>query len=141
MIRVTSFHTEENLWRDRYVKELKRLIPFEWKQVAIKRCPSEATKLLLPEEQKFLKDHKRFFVLSPRGKLMTDLEFYHWLFKEADRHLVVGPAIGFSESFEKEAEGSLSLSPLTLTHALAQTVLAESLYRAVCRLKNHPFVK
>ena len=95
---------------------------------------------MMPEEEKFLKNTKSFFILDPGGKEMNSDQFYQWCFK-GDRQLVIGPAIGFHDEFKQKAQGVISLSKLTFTHNLAHLILAESIYRSACILKNHPFVK
>ncbi|MDB5038669.1 MAG: Ribosomal large subunit methyltransferase [Bacteriovoracaceae bacterium] len=140
MIRVSSFGKFENTWRDQYIQQIKRLTPFEWIQIPLKKSPDQRPTQLLLEEAKFLKENSNFYILDALGKEMNSDEFYKWCFKES-RHLVVGPAIGFHPDFKAKSQGSLSLSRLTFTHALAQTILAESIFRSACILKNHPFVK
>ena len=140
MIRVLSFQEVKNPWRDEYLKRIRDIVPFEWKQIPLRRSPSERPPELLPEEKKFLETYNQFWLLDVEGKEMTSKELTRWLFKE-DRNLVVGPAVGFHPLFVEKARGRISLSKLTFTHSLAQTMLAESLYRSVCELKNHPFVK
>jgi 23S rRNA (pseudouridine1915-N3)-methyltransferase len=51
----------------------------------------------------------------------------------------IGGADGFSERFRKEADRLFSLSPLTMPHELARTVLLEQLYRAFTMLSGHPY--
>jgi 23S rRNA (pseudouridine1915-N3)-methyltransferase len=141
MIRVTSFGSVKSDWRDRYIRLTKKLIPFSWDEISIKRCPDQRTSSLLPEEEKFLESTKNFVLLDVGGKALSSKAFYEFCFKKSECHLVVGPAIGFHPDFFAKAEGSISLSSLTFTHELAQVILAESIFRSACILKNHPFVK
>jgi len=140
MIRVFSFGDTDNQWRDRYIKMTKGLMPFEWKQIPLKKSPNRRSKQLLSEETQFLKNHKQFFILDAGGQKMNSQDFYGWCFK-GDRLLVIGPAIGFHPEFKQKAQGIISLSDLTFTHNLAHLMLAETIYRSACMLKNHPFVK
>ena len=140
MIRVSSFGLGPLELRDLYIQRIQRMMPFTWKEIALKRCGDRRTATLLPEEKKFLESEKHFIVLDAKGQSMNSDEFMQFCF-QADRHFVVGPAIGFHEQFFKAASGCVSLSRLTFTHGLAQTMLAEALYRATCQMKNHPFVK
>ncbi len=117
------------------------MIPFDWREIPLKKCPDQRVKQLLPEEASFLESHSAFIILDAGGKNMNSDEFYRWLFKVPERHLVIGPAIGFHSQFVETATESISLSKLTLTHGLAHVVLAEAIYRSACMLKNHPFVK
>jgi len=144
MIRVYAFGGRPNDLRDTYLERAKRLMPFEWTDIPLKKCPDRREKTLLPEEQNFLKKQaqKSFYLLDSDGNLFKNSsDFSQWLFRQSELSLVLGPAIGFHPEFYAKAKGKLSLSPLTFTHGLAQCILAECLYRAVCELKNHPFVK
>ncbi|MGA0163432.1 MAG: 23S rRNA (pseudouridine(1915)-N(3))-methyltransferase RlmH [Bdellovibrionota bacterium] len=141
MIKVTSFGlSQEPYFRD-LLKRISVLLPFQWNEIQIKRHPETRPSSPLLEEQKFLKSNSSFVLLDSKGKKLSDDEFYDFCFSKSERHFVVGPSFGFHSSFYEKMETSLSLSSLTLTHGLAQLVLAESLYRVACRLKNHPFVK
>jgi len=140
MIRVSSFGTVSSVDRDALIKKTSRMVPFEWNEIPLRKCPDKRTSQLLPEEKAFLEKYKSFHLLDAGGKKMTSESLAEWLFK-ADRHLVIGPAIGFHDEFYRRAESQLSLSTLTFTHGLAQLMLAESIYRSACILKNHPFVK
>jgi len=141
MIRVSSFGKLKHLERDRYIQRVQKMLPFQWTEIPIKRSTDFRDQKLMPEEKKFLESNTTFCLIDVRGKKMNSDEFYRLLFQASERHLVVGPAVGFHEDFFSKARESISLSPLTLTHGTAQLVLAEALYRAACQLKNHPFVK
>ncbi|HEX8980216.1 MAG TPA: 23S rRNA (pseudouridine(1915)-N(3))-methyltransferase RlmH [Parasulfuritortus sp.] len=62
-----------------------------------------------------------------------------WLQSGRDTALVIGGADGLDPEILKRAELVLSLSRLTLPHALARVLLAEQLYRAWTLLSNHPY--
>lgn len=53
--------------------------------------------------------------------------------------LVIAGADGAGEALRQRADETLSLSPLTLPHALARLVLVEQLFRADCVLRRHPY--
>lgn len=143
MIRVISFGNLKNEDRDYYIRLTKKLIPFYWQEISLKRMTDQRPKKFLPEEEKFLKLETNFFILDAEGKTFDSEGFYRWLFQSASstRLLVMGPPFGFHNDFKKRAEGAISLSPMTFTHTLAQTMLAEAIYRSACLLKNHPFAK
>lgn len=141
MISVTSFGKLDSPLRDRYLQRLKKLIPFEWREIPVKQMPSERPPRLLAEEEKFLKGHKDFYLLDVLGKDLDSEGFRKFCFSASNRHLVIGPAVGFHKDFFERAAGRIKLSSLTLTHELAQVMLAESIYRSVCLEKNHPFAK
>jgi 23S rRNA (pseudouridine1915-N3)-methyltransferase len=82
--------------------------------------------------------------LAPEGDPPASSEaFARWL----GRHLetprpvsfLVGGALGLAPDLVADAEERISLGPLTLPHQLARVVLAEQLYRALCRLSGHPY--
>ena len=62
-----------------------------------------------------------------------------WMAEGRDVALVIGGADGLAPSLLDKAELKLSLSRLTLPHALARVLLAEQLYRAISLLNNHPY--
>lgn len=53
--------------------------------------------------------------------------------------ILIGGPDGLAEACVKRANLRLSLSALTLPHALVRVVLVEQLYRALSILKNHPY--
>jgi 23S rRNA (pseudouridine1915-N3)-methyltransferase len=62
-----------------------------------------------------------------------------WLLGGRDVALVMGGADGLAAEILQRADATLSLSRLTLPHALARVLLAEQLYRAWSLLANHPY--
>ena len=83
-------------------------------------------------------------LLDSRGKQMSSEEFAAWLGARRDAgvaHIVfaIGPASGWDEDARKQAGLLLSLSKMTLAHALARAVLAEQIYRAMTILTGHPY--
>lgn len=141
MIRVSSFGEVNQSYCRELIKRIQRLIPFDWTEIKLRRCPDQRPPQLLPEEKKFLEQNRNFHLLDIRGKALNDDEFYKLCFSNSEVHFVIGPAIGFHPDFYAQSLSCIQLSSLTLTHGLAQSLLAESVYRAACRLKNHPFVK
>lgn len=53
--------------------------------------------------------------------------------------LLIGGPDGLSTECLDRADGSWSLSPLTLPHALVRVVVAEQIYRAMSLLAGHPY--
>lgn len=62
-----------------------------------------------------------------------------WLQEGRDRALLIGGPDGLAPECLARAESRLSLSALTLPHALVRVVVAEQIYRAWSILKNHPY--
>lgn len=81
--------------------------------------------------------------LDEHGRELTTRELSRvlagWLSGGRDVALVIGGADGLGADLLARAEATLSLSRLTLPHALARVVLAEQLYRAWSLLANHPY--
>ena len=61
--------------------------------------------------------------------------------RESGRDLVfiIGGADGIARELKARADMLLSLSTMTLPHALARVALAEQLYRAHTILSGHPY--
>lgn len=99
---------------------------------------NEATRLLdkLPAGARLLAldEHGREVTTRELADLMA-----RWMAEGRDVALVIGGADGLAPSLLDRAEAKLSLSRLTLPHALARVLLAEQLYRAVSLLNNHPY--
>lgn len=90
---------------------------------------------------------------SPAGNLLVAMDEHgrevstreladlmaRWMADGRDVALLIGGADGLAASLLEKAEVKLSLSRLTLPHALARVLLAEQLYRAVSLLNNHPY--
>jgi 23S rRNA (pseudouridine1915-N3)-methyltransferase len=81
--------------------------------------------------------------LDVRGKTL-DTEalaklLNRWLQEGRDQALLIGGPDGLAPECLAETESKLSLSALTLPHALVRVVVAEQIYRAWSILKNHPY--
>jgi 23S rRNA (pseudouridine1915-N3)-methyltransferase len=99
---------------------------------------SEAVRLLdkLPPGDRLvaLDEHGREVTTRELADLMA-----RWMTEGRDVALAIGGADGLAPALLERAEIKLSLSRLTLPHALARVLLAEQLYRAVSLLNNHPY--
>ncbi len=62
-----------------------------------------------------------------------------WRDDARDVAFVIGSADGLDPQLRRSAAACVSLSALTLPHALARVVLAEQLYRASALLAGHPY--
>lgn len=76
-------------------------------------------------------------LLDPAGRAM-DSPKLATLF-DRDLVFVIGGAEGLPEAWKPKADVLLSLSPLTMPHELARSVLAEQIYRALTTLRGHPY--
>lgn len=81
--------------------------------------------------------------LDVKGKSMASEPFAQWLGERLSDGravvFVIGGADGLAEECLKRANLRLSLSALTLPHALVRVVIAEQVYRAMSILKGHPY--
>jgi 23S rRNA (pseudouridine1915-N3)-methyltransferase len=62
-----------------------------------------------------------------------------WMQTGRDVAFVIGGADGLHEEIRNNADTRLSLSAMTLPHALVRVVLVEQLYRAVSLMNHHPY--
>jgi 23S rRNA (pseudouridine1915-N3)-methyltransferase len=103
-----------------------------------KAVEAEARKLLAA-----LRSDEWVVALDERGSGMSTRELAEWLagrMREGrDLAFLIGGPDGFSADVLARSDLSLSLSRLTLPHALVRVVLAEQLYRAVSILSHHPY--
>jgi 23S rRNA (pseudouridine1915-N3)-methyltransferase len=87
---------------------------------------------------------KEFVVaLDEKGDEFTTRQFASWLGARRrdgrDVAFLIGGPDGLDPDVLARANFKLSLSRLTLPHALARVLLAEQLYRAQSLLENHPY--
>lgn len=93
----------------------------------LEKCPQGACLVALDE-------HGRELTTRELAQAMAD-----WMQSGRDTVLVIGGADGLAAAILDKAEMTLSLSRLTLPHALARVLLAEQLYRAWSVLASHPY--
>jgi 23S rRNA (pseudouridine1915-N3)-methyltransferase len=62
-----------------------------------------------------------------------------WMRDGTHPAFAIGGADGLSEAVKARADKLVSLSALTLPHALVRVLLAEQLYRAWSILAKHPY--
>ena len=62
-----------------------------------------------------------------------------WLQGGRDIAFIIGSADGLDPDLKKDADMLMSLSAMTLPHALVRVLLAEQLYRAVSVNRDHPY--
>jgi len=91
------------------------------------RLPASSTLIALDE-------HGSEQTTRELSQIMSD-----WLQSGQDVVFAIGGADGLDTEILARAKMKLSLSRLTLPHALARVLLAEQLYRAWSLLANHPY--
>lgn len=103
-----------------------------------KAVETEARKLLTT-----LRPDEWVVALDEHGTQMSTRELAAWLegrMREgSDLAFLIGGPDGFAPEVVARSNVSVSLSRLTLPHALVRVVLAEQLYRAVSILTHHPY--
>lgn len=81
--------------------------------------------------------------LDERGTQYSTRELADWLKQRMrageDLAFAIGGPDGLAQEVLARSRLTLSLSRLTLPHALVRVLLAEQLYRAHCILVNHPY--
>lgn len=81
--------------------------------------------------------------LDERGKAVTtqgmSVMLSDWMRDGSSPAFAIGGADGLSDAVKERAAKLISLSALTLPHALVRVVLAEQLYRAWSILARHPY--
>ena len=81
--------------------------------------------------------------LDERGKTWSTLDLAekldNWRMQGRDVTFLVGGAEGLADVCRARADEVLSLSAMTLPHALVRVVLAEQVYRAWTVMSGHPY--
>ena len=131
-----------------YRSRLPRAWPLELQTVrASARTQGKPVPVLLDAEAQRLEQAvPRDFVrvaLDERGRTLDTREFAasigRWREQAPGAAFWIGGADGLAPRLKSGATLLLSLSALTLPHALARLVLVEQLYRCVSLLENHPY--
>ncbi len=85
----------------------------------------------------------RRIVLDEHGERLSTVQLARrlqaWAHDARDVALLVGGPDGLDPALKAAAHESISLSDLTLPHALVRVLLAEALYRAWTVTINHPY--
>ena len=85
----------------------------------------------------------RLVALDEHGKPWTTRDLANHLARcrdeATDTAFVIGSADGLAPSVKAGAAAVVSLSAMTLPHAMVRVIIAEQLYRAVSLLSGHPY--
>ena len=130
-----------------YMKRMPRELPMSVVEIKPEPRGSKSREQLLTAEkarlQAALQGFSRTVVLDERGDAPTTLQLAQrledWMRDGGDTAFVIGGADGIDEDIKQRADEHLSLSRLTLPHAMARLVLCEQLYRAISVIRNHPY--
>jgi 23S rRNA (pseudouridine1915-N3)-methyltransferase len=81
--------------------------------------------------------------LDERGKALSTTQFARkfesWMQYGRDVCFLIGGADGLDDEIRDSADLVMSLSMMTLPHALVRVVLAEQIYRAMSLIRKHPY--
>jgi 23S rRNA (pseudouridine1915-N3)-methyltransferase len=81
--------------------------------------------------------------LDERGKAISTTQLAQklesWMQDGRDVCFLIGGADGLDEEVKNNADLVVSLSMMTLPHALVRVVLAEQIYRAMSIIRKHPY--
>ena len=132
---------------DEYLKRMPRELPMSVVDVKPEPRSSKTREQLLAAEkgrlQAALQGFSRTIVLDEKGEILTTLQLAQrlegWMREGGDTAFVIGGADGIDDEIKQRADERLSLSRLTLPHAMARLVLCEQLYRATSVIRNHPY--
>ncbi len=143
---------KEKHWRAAQAEYVKRLGRYttpkviEVKDVVGRSVPDDVA--MQKEGEQLLQNaanYHRRILLTPTGKLMTSEALAKFLRKEVQEYgriaFLIGGPIGFSPEVVAQADGEISLSPLTFTHEMARVLLLEQLYRACTILAGEKYHK
>lgn len=131
-----------------YAKRMPRELPLEVVEIppASRAARYDAARAMAQEGERLLgrlseRDH--VIALEVVGRAWDTPALAKWL--EVRRlagqnvALLIGGADGLDPAVSARAHERLSLSPLTLPHAIARVVLVEQLYRAWTIIAGHPY--
>ena len=79
--------------------------------------------------------------LDVLGKKLDTYAFSSLIDNKNEVNFFIGGAFGFQREFLNKCDNVISLSDLTMTHKVANVVLCEQIFRALCIQNNHPYHK
>jgi len=131
-----------------YTKRMPAELPIELRE--IKPEPRSAQRgahfLMQAEAQRIraaLPKRRVVVALDERGQEFSTVELAarleRWRAESDPVFWIIGGADGLDAELKAEASVCLSLSRLTLPHAMVRVILAEQLYRAWSLTQNHPY--
>jgi 23S rRNA (pseudouridine1915-N3)-methyltransferase len=151
-VRVIAVGTRMPAWVrsacHEYLTRLDRGLPVGLSEIepAARRAGGSAQQAVALEGERLLgalrpADH--VIALDERGTQFSTRELADWLnarmHSGEDLTFVIGGPDGLAREVLTRSQLALSLSRLTLPHALVRVLLAEQLYRAHSLLANHPY--
>ena len=149
---VLTIGTSRDAWLENFVqtyeKKINQIVKFKFtslKAPSISRDKADYKKEI--ESKKLLEalhDDDIVVFLDEKGKLSASLDFsknVQKLMQTGKRRLVfvVGGPFGVTDEIKNRADHIYSLSPLTLSHQVALSVLLEQIFRALCIWRGIPY--
>ena len=131
-----------------YIKRLPKNINFNLNEIAPeKRSRNRSLQELKKNEDEkintLISSTNIVIALDEKGELISSHrlagELQIWIDQQLDVGILIGGADGLSDSIKNRASKILSLSKMTLPHALARVIFIEQLYRASTILNKHPY--
>ena len=131
-----------------YEKRLPREFKLEWLTLPLAARRKDRTPTQLKKEEgdailRQLKEGDTVVALDVKGKRASSEQLSEllrgWQSARADLAILIGGPDGLDRACLERADALLSLSELTLPHALVRVVLAEQLYRAWSISVGHPY--
>jgi len=139
-------------WIQEGYQEYVRRMPPEIRVELVELKPEDRTSGKTTEKAKSLEGARilaavpegaELIALDEKGKSVTtqglSVMLSGWMRDATNPAFVIGGADGLSDEVRERAMRLVSLSALTLPHALVRVVLAEQLYRAWSILARHPY--
>jgi 23S rRNA (pseudouridine1915-N3)-methyltransferase len=131
---------------DEYADRIKRYASIEFAEAREEKGAAEEAGRLRECERlkKLLPKQGKIVLLDEKGDVMTSPAFASFIAKNresgiSELAIVIGGAYGFSESFRKEADRIISLSPMTFTHQMVRIFLLEQIYRGFTIINGEPY--
>ncbi|MDC3132438.1 23S rRNA (pseudouridine(1915)-N(3))-methyltransferase RlmH [Opitutae bacterium] len=123
---------------DDYQKRLKRHGRFKTVEFADDTVEGEGRRIL---EYLNKQTQAKIFILAEEGQTLSSESFAKELEALQGRHaiFVIGGAFGLSTKVKVKAHNLFALSPMTLTHELAQMLLCEQIYRGISILNGSKY--
>lgn len=138
-------------WVSKGFQEYARRLPREMALELVEVSPA-SRKNVPPERVRGIEAERLFSKVTPDDRVVALDEqgqswstrlladrMNDWRMQGRDVAFLIGGADGLDAACLERADETLSLSPMTMPHALVRVFLAEQLYRAWTVLSGHPY--
>ena len=151
-IKILSVTSKKNTLFDDLFFQYKKRLPGHInldhiKIPMVKRSKTKPIKTAVLEEGEALLKHVNIndllIVLDEKGKQLSSIRFStwmeDWLLNGQNPVFAIGGPDGFSQAIKDRASTILSLSIMTLPHAMVPVLMAEQIYRSWTILEGQPY--